>query len=124
MVAGPKLIKPSKLISKNEALGLFPLMEIYELCGAVIFYDGIQDNTRNCLSKAMTAARHGAQVANHVEVIELVKRTAMDGTIIVSGVKVRVIDISTITVTIKFIFNFIITIYQQLGQHDTARMDY
>lgn len=72
-------------------------MEIYELCGAVIFYDGIQDNTRCCLSKAMTAARHGAQVANYVEVIELVKRTAMNGTIIVSGVKVRVIDISTIS---------------------------
>ena len=51
---------------------------------------GMHEDARMCLSIALTAARLGASVANHVEVIELLKRTESDsGKTVVSGARVR-----------------------------------
>jgi glycerol-3-phosphate dehydrogenase len=30
-----------------------------KLCGAIVYYDGQQDDARMCLAVALTAARHG-----------------------------------------------------------------
>ena len=42
-----------------------------------------------CLSLALTASKYGAHVANHTEVLELIKGKSDDGQEVVSGAIVR-----------------------------------
>ncbi|KAL1124181.1 hypothetical protein AAG570_001951, partial [Ranatra chinensis] len=72
-VAGSKTVKSSYYLSKRDALELFPMLRGDKLCGAIVYYDGQQDDARMCLSIALTATRHGATVANHVKVLCLTK---------------------------------------------------
>ena len=55
-----------------------------KLRGAIVYYDGSHNDARMNLSLAITAARHGATIANHVKVVSLVKE---DG--LVRGARVR-----------------------------------
>lgn len=43
------------------------------LIGAIVYYDGLHDDARMNLSLVLTAARYGATVCNHTEVIDLLK---------------------------------------------------
>lgn len=72
-VAGSKTVKSSYYLSKKNALELFPMIRGDKLCGAIVYYDGQQDDARMCLAIALTATRHGATVANHVRVTSLLK---------------------------------------------------
>uniref|UniRef100_A0A8D8U3P6 Glycerol-3-phosphate dehydrogenase n=1 Tax=Cacopsylla melanoneura TaxID=428564 RepID=A0A8D8U3P6_9HEMI len=72
-VAGSKTVKGSYYLSKKNALELFPMIRGDKLCGAIVYYDGQQDDARMCLAIALTATRHGATVANHVKVTGLIK---------------------------------------------------
>lgn len=72
-VAGSKTVKSSYYLSKKNALELFPMIRGDKLCGAIVYYDGQQDDARMCLAIALTATRHGATVANHVKVMNLIK---------------------------------------------------
>lgn len=117
-VAGGKRVKPSYYLSKERALGkiafyrkngpylrhkkslffvseLFPMLRKDKLCGALVYYDGMeytgdesfcchkyqlyviftgqQNDARMNLSIALTATRLGATIANHVKVLDLVK---------------------------------------------------
>jgi glycerol-3-phosphate dehydrogenase len=56
-----------------------------KLKGGIVYYDGSHNDARMCISLAITAARHGATIANHVKVTGLVK--AEDGKI--TGAKMR-----------------------------------
>ncbi|ESO02098.1 hypothetical protein HELRODRAFT_161330 [Helobdella robusta] len=78
LVAGQKLLKSSYILSKSKALELFPMLKSNQLKGAIVYYDGQHDDARMCLALALTAARYGANVANHTEVIKLVKRKQGD----------------------------------------------
>ena len=40
-----------------------------------VYYDGMHNDARMCLSIAITAARLGASIANHVKVVDLIKTT-------------------------------------------------
>ena len=40
--------------------------------GAIVYYDGSHNDARMNISLAITSARHGANVANHVSVINLI----------------------------------------------------
>lgn len=73
LVAGSKTVKSSYLLSKKNALELFPMLRGDALCGALVYYDGQQDDARMNLAIAVTAARHGATIANHVSVTSLIK---------------------------------------------------
>ncbi|XP_046386754.1 glycerol-3-phosphate dehydrogenase, mitochondrial [Ischnura elegans] len=73
IVAGTKLVKSSYYLSKKNALELFPMLKKDELKGAIVYYDGQQNDARMNLVLALTATRHGATVANHVEVTSLLK---------------------------------------------------
>ncbi|XP_065221451.1 glycerol-3-phosphate dehydrogenase, mitochondrial isoform X2 [Planococcus citri] len=73
LVAGSKTVKSSYYLSKKSALELFPMLRDDKLCGAIVYYDGQQDDARMCLAIAMTATRYGATVANHVKVERLLK---------------------------------------------------
>ncbi|EDW02068.1 glycerol-3-phosphate dehydrogenase, mitochondrial [Drosophila grimshawi] len=70
MAPGPT--KGFHYINSREALELFPMMR-RELFGAFIFYEGQHDDARMCLAVVLTAARYGADVCNHMKVIDLLR---------------------------------------------------
>ncbi|XP_070500789.1 glycerol-3-phosphate dehydrogenase, mitochondrial isoform X2 [Chironomus tepperi] len=88
-VAGDRNVKSSYYLSKQDALEKFPMLKSDKLCGAIVYYDGQQDDARMCISVALTAARYGASVANHVEVQELLKKKDANGNEVLCGAKVR-----------------------------------
>ncbi|CAF0925217.1 unnamed protein product [Brachionus calyciflorus] len=87
LVAGRQLLKPSYYISKTTALELFPMLKKESLCGAIVYYDGQHNDARMNISLAMTAARLGATVANHVAVTELIHETDENGNKRTTGAK-------------------------------------
>ncbi|KAL1513288.1 hypothetical protein ABEB36_002713 [Hypothenemus hampei] len=89
VVAGSKTLKPSYYLSKKNALELFPMLKGNALCGGIVYYDGQQDDARMNLAIALTAARLGATVINHVKVTSLIKKQCTDGREIISGVNVK-----------------------------------
>ncbi|XP_017771343.1 PREDICTED: glycerol-3-phosphate dehydrogenase, mitochondrial isoform X1 [Nicrophorus vespilloides] len=89
LVAGTKNIGGSYLLSKKNALELFPMLRGDKLCGAIVYYDGQQDDARMNLAIALTATRHGATVVNHVKVTGLIKEPTNDGKEIICGVHVK-----------------------------------
>ncbi|XP_066143911.1 glycerol-3-phosphate dehydrogenase, mitochondrial isoform X1 [Euwallacea fornicatus] len=89
IVAGSKTLKNSYYLSKKNALELFPMLKGNALCGGIVYYDGQQDDARMNLSIALTAARLGASVINHVKVTGLIKDKEKDGREVISGVSCR-----------------------------------
>ncbi|KAH8283525.1 hypothetical protein KR018_004947, partial [Drosophila ironensis] len=89
LVAGDRNVKSSYYLSKKDALELFPMLKKDKLCGAIVYYDGQQDDARMCLAVALTAARYGATVCNHVEVKELLKKDDGSGKQVLCGAKVK-----------------------------------
>jgi len=83
LVSGGDCLKSSYILSKSRALELFPMLKKNELKGAIVYYDGMHNDARMNISIAITAARLGATIANHVKVVELVKTDE-----VVSGAKV------------------------------------
>jgi len=73
LVAGSQTVKSSYYLAKRDALELFPMLRGDQLCGAIVYYDGQQNDARMCLAIALTATRHGATVANHVSATALLK---------------------------------------------------
>lgn len=73
LVAGTKNLKWSYFLSRKRALELFPMLRSDNLKGAIVYYDGAHNDARMCLSIALSAARKGAHVANHVAVTSLIK---------------------------------------------------
>ena len=72
-VAGSENLKSSYILRAKSAIELFPMLKRDSLKGAIVYYDGQQDDSRTCLSLALTAVRYGAAVANHVKVTRLIK---------------------------------------------------
>lgn len=72
-VAGIRNVKPSYFLSKKNALELFPMLKSDSLKGAIVYYDGQHNDARMNVAIALTAARYGATVANHVAVVNLTK---------------------------------------------------
>lgn len=72
-LAGRANLHPSRFVDAKEALQRFPMLKAEGLRGGVVYYDGQFDDARMNVSLALTAARHGAVVANHVEVEDLLK---------------------------------------------------
>lgn len=89
LVAGRELLKSSYVLSKSKALELFPMLKRDKLVGALVYYDGQHDDARMCIAIALTAARLGASIANHTEVVDLQKLTNEDGKPVLSGARVR-----------------------------------
>ncbi|KAA8579422.1 hypothetical protein FQN60_006515 [Etheostoma spectabile] len=73
LVAGIQCLKSSYVLSKTKALELFPMLKKDKLVGAIVYYDGQHNDARMNLAIALTAARHGAAVANYTEVVHLLK---------------------------------------------------
>ncbi|CAL1291074.1 unnamed protein product [Larinioides sclopetarius] len=88
-VAGRQQVKSSYFLSRSRALELFPMLKKDKLCGALVYYDGQHNDARMNLAIIITAARLGANVANHVAVTELLKKPDENGKEKVCGAKVK-----------------------------------
>ncbi len=72
-LAGRANLEGSRFVSREEAVKRFPMLKHEGLRGAVLYYDGQFDDARMNVELALTAAREGAAVANHLEVTGLLK---------------------------------------------------
>ena len=72
-LAGKQGLGHSYLVSRSEALKRFPMLKKAGLKAGVVYYDGQFNDARMAVSLALTAQKHGAIVANHVEVLGLEK---------------------------------------------------
>ena len=73
-VAGRSLLAPSRMFGPEKTRELFPTINRQRrLIGSVMYYDGQHNDARTNLEIVLTAAQHGASVANHVEVMHLIK---------------------------------------------------
>ncbi|MFO7547114.1 MAG: FAD-dependent oxidoreductase [Trueperaceae bacterium] len=73
MLAGRANLRPSRLLTRAEALERFPMLKADGLRGAVEYHDGQFDDARMNVTLAVTAAEAGALILNHVAVHALVK---------------------------------------------------
>ncbi|VDD79145.1 unnamed protein product [Mesocestoides corti] len=98
LVSGTQILKSSYFLNKSRSLELFPHLKEDKLKGALVYYDGQHDDARMCLDVAFTASRHGAVIANYVEVVELLKSPCEDPNqkdasgktkLVVSGARMR-----------------------------------
>lgn len=84
MLAGAAGIGPSRYLGRDEMLQRFPMIRPEGLKGGVLYYDGQFNDARMNVALALTAVREGAAVANHLEVVELLKEGGK-----VAGARVR-----------------------------------
>lgn len=89
IVAGRQMLKWSYVISKSRALELFPMLKRDKLVGAIVYYDGQHNDARMNIAIALTAARMGAAVANHTDVVSLIKHKDKNGKEVVKGANLR-----------------------------------
>lgn len=73
-LAGKEGLSHSYFLSKRRALEAFPMLKSDKLVGAMVYYDGAHNDSRMNVAIALTAISHGAVMANHVEVVEILKR--------------------------------------------------
>lgn len=79
LVAGGRGLESSHFINRNQALAAFPMLRKEALVGAMVYYDGAQNDARTNVALALTALQQGATVTNHTEVVELLKEDLGDG---------------------------------------------
>lgn len=70
-LAGRANLQKSRFVDAREALQRFPMLRAQGLRGGVLYYDGQFDDARMNVAIALTAAREGAAIANHVAVEDL-----------------------------------------------------
>lgn len=91
--AGSQRLESSYFLSKGKALEKFPMLRSDSLVGAMVYYDGAHNDSRTNIALALTAATYGATVANHVEVVSLIRSKVTDESgkekEVVSGAVVR-----------------------------------
>lgn len=73
LIAGRGNLEPCHLLSRSNALRQFPQLNADELKGAIIYYDGMQNDTRMNASLAISAIERGADILNYCEVVGLLK---------------------------------------------------
>ncbi|MGD8352726.1 MAG: FAD-dependent oxidoreductase [Pseudomonadota bacterium] len=73
LLAGSMNIGHSALLSRPEALASFPMLQSRGLKAGVSYFDGQFNDARLAVTIAVTAAKYGALVVNHVGVRDLVK---------------------------------------------------
>lgn len=74
ILAGGENMESSYFLTKGKALEAFPMLKKDNLVGALVYYDGMHNDARFNVCLTMTAVLHNATVANHTEVIKIIKR--------------------------------------------------
>ncbi|KAJ2081258.1 mitochondrial glycerol-3-phosphate dehydrogenase [Coemansia sp. RSA 988] len=73
LLAGKQGISSSYILGRDKTLENFPMLRAENLVGSMVYFDGQHNDARMNAALAVTAAAHGAVVANHVEVTSLIK---------------------------------------------------
>ncbi|KAJ2766644.1 mitochondrial glycerol-3-phosphate dehydrogenase, partial [Coemansia nantahalensis] len=73
LLAGKQGITGSYALGRTKTLENFPMLRAENLVGSMVYFDGQHNDARMNAALAVTAAAHGAVVANHVEVTSLIK---------------------------------------------------
>ncbi|CAG9460486.1 unnamed protein product [Pedinophyceae sp. YPF-701] len=78
LIAGTRALTWSSFVSSRESLRRFPTLRAEHsdgrsLKGTIMYYDGQFDDSRLATTVACSAAHAGAAVANHTEVVSLIK---------------------------------------------------
>ena len=84
LLAGSMGIGHSRLLGRSKTLERFPMVHADGLKAGVLYYDGQFNDARMAVSLALTAAQHGATVANHVGAGDFIKEGG-----IIAGASVR-----------------------------------
>jgi glycerol-3-phosphate dehydrogenase len=74
LLSGKERLESSYYLSKTKALEKFPMLKRDNLVGAMVYYDGQHNDSRMNVALVLTAISEGATVANHVEILELLKK--------------------------------------------------
>lgn len=64
-------MRASHFIGKETLLYEFPCLKTKGLRGGVVYYDGQVDDARMCMALVMTAVALGANVCNHLKLVEM-----------------------------------------------------
>ncbi|KAJ2725921.1 mitochondrial glycerol-3-phosphate dehydrogenase [Coemansia sp. Benny D115] len=88
LLAGKQGITGSYALGRSKTLESFPMLRAEGLVGSLVYFDGQHNDARMNAALAVTAAAHGAVVANHVEVTALVKEVE-NGHEVVRGARLR-----------------------------------
>ncbi|KAJ2065477.1 mitochondrial glycerol-3-phosphate dehydrogenase [Coemansia sp. S146] len=89
LLAGKQGITGSYALGRSKTLESFPMLRDEGLVGSLVYFDGQHNDARMNAALAVTAAAHGAVVANHVEVTDLVKEKDSEGRERVCGARLR-----------------------------------
>lgn len=74
LVAGKSgLLSSSYFMGRKETQEKFPLLKQDNLSGGIVYFDGLQNDSRMNVALALTAVAMGAVCCNHVEVVDFVK---------------------------------------------------
>lgn len=73
-MAGTHNLESSYFLSKHKTIDTFPLLKQNNLKASMIYHDGQSNDAKLNVAIALTAAAHGADVANYVKVNSLVKK--------------------------------------------------
>ncbi|KAG0203856.1 mitochondrial glycerol-3-phosphate dehydrogenase [Mortierella sp. GBA30] len=73
LLAGHQGMESSYFLSRSKALEAFPMLKNEKLVGAMVYYDGQHNDSRMNVALGLTAVQYGAVIANHCEVVELIK---------------------------------------------------
>ncbi|CAO3568070.1 unnamed protein product [Mortierella alpina] len=73
LLAGHQGMESSYFLSRGKALEAFPMLKNDKLVGAMVYYDGQHNDSRMNVALGLTAVQYGAVIANHCEVVELLK---------------------------------------------------
>ena len=73
LIAGMQGVSASYFMSRAKAIEAFPLIRQEGLVGAMVYYDGMHNDSRTNVSIALTAIAMGATVVNYTEVTSLTK---------------------------------------------------
>lgn len=72
-LSGKHIIHPYKPLTADEVIHFVPSIEKKGLIGGVIYWDAQMDDARLVLENVLNADKHGAHVANYVEVRSMIK---------------------------------------------------
>lgn len=89
MIAGTENLGSSYILGREKALEAFPMLRPHNLAGAVVYYDGQQNDTRMNIALILSAIQHGAVAVNHTTVVALNKMPDAQGKERIVGARVR-----------------------------------
>ncbi len=90
VTGGIRIGKRHRRIDESEALSHFPVLRTDDLAAAFLYWDAQADDARLTLAVARTAAAHGAVVANHAPVVQLLDDAhRLTGARLADGTEVR-----------------------------------